>query len=352
MYIQSNSIPIINQNPPLVQTQITIPQQSVQIINPQTNPVEAQQFFNLSQGMNLGIQENFNDPINQMINSMGMSDMGMGMNPNQIFQRMIQTMNQLENGGGDSSGVNIQGMINMQGLGNGTMISKQYVSKIDYSDGTPKKESYQSQSIKQFGNDGHNISERQEAYKNSSTGLQQAALQRLLDDKGTKIIRQRNILTGSHEQHNLYQGITENDLNNFNKQYTDYRDKIHFQDNYKYLSSIPSSKDEISKYLLGAQNNSQQGIQNSNQIMGQLPSGTNFISTTTSIPQNQVQLIPNQYIGTQMVQSIPQPISQIPSQVIGNTSILLPNTNQVLTQNNNMVTNAPNNIYARVQRLG
>ena len=42
------------------------------------------------------------------------------------------------------------------------MISKTYWSKTDYSSGQPKQESYQSQAIKQFGNDGCNISETQE----------------------------------------------------------------------------------------------------------------------------------------------------------------------------------------------
>ena len=37
-----------------------------------------------------------------------------------------------------------------------TMISKTYWSKTDYRSGQPKQESYQSQAIKQFGNDGYN----------------------------------------------------------------------------------------------------------------------------------------------------------------------------------------------------
>lgn len=319
--IQTN-IPI---QPQVMQVQMpSFPQPNIQITNPQMNPIQSQQLFNLSSNMNLGIQENFNDPMSAMFNPMMMPNFGMGMMPGQIFQNMISTMNQMGAVGPSMGGTSFHGMMNMQGLGNGTMISKQYVSKIDYSDGTPKQESYQSQSIKQFGEDGHNISERQEAYKNSATGLQQAALQRLLDDKGTKTIRQRNINTGTQEQHDLYQGITENDLNNFNKQYTDYREKIHFQDNYKYLNSF--GKGNASKYLLG-----KGGMQTNNQIMGQLPEGT-ITMTNPCIPQNLPHQINSVNLGNTVAAT--QPLSQISYQVGGNPSSQLPFTSQVTIQTN------------------
>lgn len=328
MNTQFNQAHSIHTNIPIqpqMQVQMpSFPQPNIQIANPQMNPIQSQQLFNLSSNMNLGIQENFNDPMSPMFNPMMMPNFGMGMMPGQIFQNMISTMNQLRAGGPSMGGTSFQGMMNMQGLGNGTMISKQYVSKIDYSDGTPKQESYQSQSIKQFGEDGHNISERQEAYKNSATGLQQAALQRLLDDKGTKTIRQRNINTGTQEQHDLYQGITENDLNSFNKQYTDYREKMHFQDNYKYLNSF--GKGDASKYLLG-----KEGMQTNNQIMGQLPEGT-MTMPNPSIPQN----LPNQINSVNLGNTVAatQPLSQVSYQVGGNPSSQLPFGSQVTIQTN------------------
>jgi len=357
VYSVPTNIPV--QNPQMVQTQISPnPQQNVQVINAQPVPAGSQPSFNFPQNMNLGIQNNFNDPIDQMLNSMGMPNIAMGMDPAQMFQRMVQHMNQMRMGGPELGGTSIQGMMNMQGLGNGTMISKKYVSKIDYSDGTPKKESYQSQSIRQFGEDGHNISERQEAYKNSATGIQQAALQRLLDDKGTKVIKERNVLTGSQDQHNIYQGISENDVNNFNKQYTDYRDKVHFQENYKFLNSSPN-KDGHSQYMLGNQINMPQGSQGFNPIMGQMPAGQNTTTTmtTSTMPQNYPQQIPVQLFGNNVVnQAIPQPVVhpavQVPNQFVGVSSIPVPTSNVVVTQNTSIPSNYPSTpVFATVQKL-
>ena len=104
--------------------------------------------------------------------------------------------------------------------GNGTVITKTFCSRIDYTDGEPHEECYQSQSINQI-KDGHKLSEKQEAYKNSKTGVQKAAHQRILDDKGTKQIRKRNIKTGDQEEHNIYKWIKEEELDKFNESYNE-----------------------------------------------------------------------------------------------------------------------------------
>ena len=221
-------------------------------------------FFNFSDtGFNMDIREDFEDPFENVGNRMG----GFGF-PNianierQMLGHMQQEMNNMQQLGQDMDnfGQNQQNNNNTQmelrnnsqgpqGMfmhigtnmgGPGTMISKTYMSKIDYSSGQPREESYQSQAIKQFGE--HNISERQEAYKNSYTGVQKAAHQRLLDDKGTKLIKQRNVNTGEQSQHNILKGIQESEVDNFNQQYNDYREKVHFQDNYKYLNQLNPGK--------------------------------------------------------------------------------------------------------------
>ena len=174
-------------------------------------------FFNFgNEGFNMDIREDFEDPFSQMgmgnrmglfgfpdISSIQRQMLGHFQNEMQNMQQLTdgsqnnQDMNKNQDLTTDSMGQNQGGMfISMQGAGSGpgTMISKTYLSKIDYSGGQPKEESYQSQAIKQFGEGGHSISERQEAYKNSMTGIQKAAHQRLLDDKGTKLIKQRNIM--------------------------------------------------------------------------------------------------------------------------------------------------------------
>ena len=237
-------------------------------------------FFNFgNDAFKMDIKEDFDDPFSGMGNRIG----GFGFPDiasieRQMlgqFQNEMQQMHQLGDGNQQNDDNNHQlttggpgqdqrGLfINMQSGGSapGTMISKTYVSKIDLSSGQPKEESYQSQAIKQFGEGGHSISERQEAYKNSMTGVQKAAHQRLLDDRGTKLIKQRNVNTGEQSEHNILKGLTENDVSGFNKQYNDYREKVHFQDNYKYLDAMNPGK--IMKQL-----GSGKGQQNTNLFLG------------------------------------------------------------------------------------
>ena len=81
-------------------------------------------------------------------------------------------------------------------LNEGTFYSKVYYSSYNNLNGKPNKECYQSQSIKQM-NNGHNISETKEAYKNSD-GVEKSAYQRGLDDKTARFIKEKNIKTGKN----------------------------------------------------------------------------------------------------------------------------------------------------------
>ena len=211
-----------------------------------------------------GINDDFEDPFEGMTGGFDIPNLG------QIHQRLFGNIErafqgQLGDGNEDMNlrnnqnrlqlqrnGINnFQGFFNMQGIGPGTVISKSYCSKVDYRDGQPHQECYQSQSINQIGQDGHKISEKQEAYKNSRTGVQKAAHQRVLDDKGMKQIRQRNIITGAQEEHNIFKGIQEQELDNFNRNYNDYRNKIGFQKNYKYLNALNPYKRGKSQNFIG-----------------------------------------------------------------------------------------------------
>jgi hypothetical protein len=156
--------------------------------------------------------------------------------------------------------------------GNGTVITKSYSSKIDYKDGVPHEECYQSQSINQI-KDGHKISEKQEAYKNSKTGVQKAAHQRILDDKGTKQIRKRNIKTGEQEEHNIFKGIKEEELDQFNESYNDYRNKIGFQNHYKHLNSMKINKNVKKHNYIHDENH--ESNNNNNKQYPQLGDGKN-----------------------------------------------------------------------------
>ena len=204
-----------------------------------------------------GIDEDFDDPFEDMMMDRGFGFPSIEQIHNRLFGKIGRSFDMLGDGDYEENqrkrknkkderrlqkkgGMNdfhefmsIQGM----GPGTGTVISKSYCSKIDYRDGQPHQECYQSQSINQI-KDGHKISEKQEAYKNSRTGVQKAAHQRILDDKGTKQIRQRNVNTGVQEEHNIFKGMREDELDNFNETYNDYRNKVGFQNNYKYLNAM------------------------------------------------------------------------------------------------------------------
>ena len=112
-------------------------------------------------------------------------------------------------------------------LNEGTFYSKVYYSSYNNLNGKPNKECYQSQSIKQM-NNGHNISETKEAYKNSD-GVEKSAYQRGLDDKTARFIKEKNIKTGKKEQHKVVKGIEENDIKDFNKEYDEFSKKCGFR---------------------------------------------------------------------------------------------------------------------------
>ena len=127
---------------------------------------------------------------------------------------------------------------------NGTYISKVYCSSYNNIDGQPHQECYQAQSIKQM-NDGHNISEAREAYKNSD-GVMKSAYQRGLDEKGARFIKEKNTKTGKQGQHKVLKGIKENEIDGFNKEYNAYSKKCGFKKNYKALNEFgPSMKKEV-----------------------------------------------------------------------------------------------------------
>ena len=112
---------------------------------------------------------------------------------------------------------------------NGTYISQVYCSSYNNVNGQPKQECYQAQSIKQM-NEGHNISEAREAYKNSD-GVMKSAYQRGLDEKGARFIKEKNTKTGKKGQH-------KNEIDGFNKEYDAYSKKCGFKKNYKALNDF------------------------------------------------------------------------------------------------------------------
>ena len=116
---------------------------------------------------------------------------------------------------------------------NGTYYSKVYYSSYNNLNGEPNEECYKSQSIKQM-NNGHDISETKEAYKNSN-GVEKTAYQRGLDGKTTRFIKEKNNKTGKHNQHKVIKGVEEDGIKDFNKEYNEYSKKCGFRKNFHNL---------------------------------------------------------------------------------------------------------------------
>lgn len=110
------------------------------------------------------------------------------------------------------------------------IITKSTYTKIEYENGMPvNEEIYQSHSAKHKDKNGHKITEKHEKYKNKETGEEKISTQRLLDGKGTKNIKKRNVKSGTKEEHNILKGLKENDIKTFNKNYEDYKEKVGFE---------------------------------------------------------------------------------------------------------------------------
>ena len=129
----------------------------------------------------------------------------------------------------------------------GTVFSRVYCSSYNNINGKEHEEKYKSESMKQM-NNGRNISECKESYKNSD-GVCKTSLQRGLDKKGQKVIREKNIKTGENKEHKIYKGMKENEINIFDKEYNDYSEKIGFKKNYQSLRSLGTFEKDNKKLL-------------------------------------------------------------------------------------------------------
>ena len=217
----------------------------------ETNPLRGFENFHMD------IKDEFTDPLDDMI---GLNNMEERMINN--FKNAFDDFGLLSDGQENPRNENKKeekkeevpkNDENKNILNNGTYISNVYCSSYNNLNGEPHQECYQSQSIKQV-NDGHKISEAREAYKNSD-GVMKSSLQRGLDEKGAKFIKEKNTKTGTHNQHKILKGLKENEIDNFNKQYNSYSKKCGFKKNCKALNSIaPSIKNNKKQITDGKKN--------------------------------------------------------------------------------------------------
>jgi hypothetical protein len=121
----------------------------------------------------------------------------------------------------------------------GCFYSKSYVSHTNYNEnGEPEKITYQTNSINQYDEKGHNIREKHEAYKNTKDGIEKLSNVKMLNGKGLKIIKEINNKTGEKKEHNVFKGIEEKDMEKFNKDYEEYSEKNKFKKHYEALENM------------------------------------------------------------------------------------------------------------------
>lgn len=94
--------------------------------------------------------------------------------------------------------------------GNGTVISKSYVSTVNYDkNGKPIKKEYTSQGIDTYDKNGTKISEKQSGYKDEEKGIKKECHQRLLNDVGHKIVKTRDYINKEEREDNFFKGMRE-----------------------------------------------------------------------------------------------------------------------------------------------
>lgn len=114
------------------------------------------------------------------------------------------------NNGGFSSVIQRFNSMGPGNHGNGTVISKSYVSSVNYDkNGKPIKKEYTSQGIDTYDKNGTKISEKQSGYRDEEKGIKKECHQRLLNDVGHKIVKTRDYINKEEREDNFYKGIRE-----------------------------------------------------------------------------------------------------------------------------------------------
>merc|ERR1719335_1570835 len=113
-------------------------------------------------------------------------------------------------GGGGSSMM----MTSSFGGGGGGSFSSQtmMMTSSKGSDGQMHTEKYSSSSV---GDHGRGIREQQQAYSNSSTGIDKMSLERQIWDQGRKMVKERNRITQEERSTEMFKGLEEGQAHEF-----------------------------------------------------------------------------------------------------------------------------------------
>merc|ERR1719253_2597545 len=105
-----------------------------------------------------------------------------------------------------------------QGMGQGGSFSSQVMvmSSRMGEDGKMHTEKYHESSV-----NAGKLRERQQAYSNSRSGMDKMALERHIDERGRKMVRERNRHNGEERQTQLLRGMEEQHVGRFDQDWQD-----------------------------------------------------------------------------------------------------------------------------------
>ncbi|CDW71639.1 UNKNOWN [Stylonychia lemnae] len=110
--------------------------------------------------------------------------------------------------------------------GVGHFVSQSYVSQTKFdNNGRPIQEKYQNRVAGALGN-GNRIIERQQMYDNGGTGLQKISHERMLNDQGRKIVKER--VNDQMNSYDYFKNITEDQTPEFDHKWEDTSKKLGF----------------------------------------------------------------------------------------------------------------------------
>eukprot|EP00344_Euplotes_crassus_P011568 CAMPEP_0197005278 /NCGR_PEP_ID=MMETSP1380-20130617/28685_1 /TAXON_ID=5936 /ORGANISM="Euplotes crassus, Strain CT5" /LENGTH=310 /DNA_ID=CAMNT_0042424367 /DNA_START=206 /DNA_END=1138 /DNA_ORIENTATION=- len=131
---------------------------------------------------------------------------------NSMMNQMMESANSMMRGNMDTFG---------SAGGKGKFMQQKFVSSTKMGpDGRPVKESYQTKTNGVYGGSKKpEILERKQMYQNSQTGYEKAAVERMYQGKGRKVVYENEKGTGAKNSYNYYKNMREDDAPDFDREW-------------------------------------------------------------------------------------------------------------------------------------
>eukprot|EP00931_Biecheleriopsis_adriatica_P080017 TRINITY_DN53377_c0_g1_i1.p1 TRINITY_DN53377_c0_g1~~TRINITY_DN53377_c0_g1_i1.p1 ORF type:complete len:265 (+),score=55.27 TRINITY_DN53377_c0_g1_i1:91-885(+) len=130
-----------------------------------------------------------------------------------MFGQMGQMMEEMESMAMGGGGQMMSSSMSSGGRGGGSFSCQTFsFSSVTGPDGQVHTEKYSSSAV---GDRSRNMHEVQQAYSNSRTGVDKMSLERQLEGRGRKMVKERQRDSGEERQTEMFRGMTEDDARDF-----------------------------------------------------------------------------------------------------------------------------------------